>query len=323
MSEPDDRRKRLEALNRGPLPEKDGSEADASELRRMLAKMRARERDRPPATQAESPPDEIVYRRDLPRNPARPTRGPRPCGKPVVLEEAIAGREVSSPGGGKAFVVEVRPRDLEEVQVPLSDGFRDAVLGENSILRAWLPDMAEGGVPQLEDVTFLDLETTGLSCSPLFLIGVMAWEDGGLLVRQYLARDYAEESAAISLFLSGFVAKKLLVSFNGKSYDWPYLRMRAIAHGIPISPPPAHFDLLHACRRVWRGVLPDCRLQTLESCICRRPRHQDIPGHEIPEAYHAFVRTGNAAQIADILRHNALDLATLADLMVRLPAREG
>jgi len=60
-------------------------------------------------------------------------------------------------------------------------------------------------------------------------------------------------------------------------------------------------------------------LQTLEWHVCQRMRYDDIPGSEIPDAYHAFVRSGNAGQIATILKHNKLDLITLADLMTRFP----
>ena len=165
----------------------------------------------------------------------------------------------------------------------------------------------------------LDIETTGLSCTPLFLVGTMDWEDGAPTVRQYLARDYSEEPAIISLFLQRAAAKRLLVSFNGKSFDLPYLRMRAAANGVPFIVEPAHFDLLHECRRVWGNVLPDCRLLTLESQVCGRPRRGDIAGEEIPAAYHAFVRTGDARRIAVIVRHNKLDLLTMAELLTRFP----
>ena len=43
----------------------------------------------------------------------------------------------------------------------------------------------------------------------------------------------------------------------------------------------------------------------------------DVP--EIPDAYHEYVRTKNAWQIVDVLKHNMLDLITLADIMTRLP----
>ena len=175
----------------------------------------------------------------------------------------------------------------------------------------------------VDDFIFMDIETTGLGNSPLFLIGIMIWDEDGFEVRQYLARNYAEEAAVISFFHDVCAEKQLLVTFNGKSYDFPYIRTRAIANGIPFNLNPAHFDMLHECRRIWKNALPNCKLQTLETHICGRPRYGDIPGAEIPDAYHAYVRTEDAWQIVEVLKHNMLDLVTMADLMTRFPEAKG
>ena len=79
-----------------------------------------------------------------------------------------------------------------------------------------------------------------------------------------------------------------------------------------------HCDLLHHARRRWKHELPDCKLQTLERHICRRRRLDDIPGREIPSAYHDFVRHGDAWLIRGVLHHNALDLITLLQLSLSL-----
>ena len=91
--------------------------------------------------------------------------------------------------------------------------------------------------------------------------------------------------------------------------------------GVPVPETAGHLDLLHAARRVYRGVLPDCRLETLERYVCQRRRTEDIAGHLIPEAYHHFVRTGNAIDLGRIISHNAWDLVTLLDLMLRLAGK--
>ena len=72
--------------------------------------------------------------------------------------------------------------------------------------------------------------------------------------------------------------------------------------------------------RRWRRLLPDCKLQTLERFICRRTRGADVPGAQIPQEYHYFVRTGDARRLAEIVRHNQLDLLTLWELVLRLVA---
>ena len=56
----------------------------------------------------------------------------------------------------------------------------------------------------------------------------------------------------------------------------------------------------------------DCRPSN--AIVCRRRRSEDIPGHEIPAAYHDFVRDGDAWLMRSVLHHNALDLITLLQL---------
>ena len=78
----------------------------------------------------------------------------------------------------------------------------------------------------------------------------------------------------------------------------------------------SHIDLLHEGRRRYKDRLVNCKLQTLERAICGRGRTEDIPGAEIPDAYHNFVRTNNAVDMRDILHHNALDLVTMVEVVL-------
>ena len=165
---------------------------------------------------------------------------------------------------------------------------------------------------------FVDTETTGLAGSMVFLLGIMQVLPEGLLLRQIFARDYREEAALLSEWTERLREARLLVSFNGKSFDLPVLRDRLGYHRVAVPDEPAHVDLLHHARRRWLGVLPDCRLQTLEWHLCGRRRAGDIPGEEIPAVYHHFVRTGATGDILTVFHHNALDLVTLADLTLRL-----
>ncbi len=167
---------------------------------------------------------------------------------------------------------------------------------------------------------FFDLETLGFLGHPVFLIGILrprrgagTWE-----VVQLLARDYTEEEAILGAFVREASRLRRWVSFNGKSFDLPFLRRRAAFYGIRLPEAGEHLDLLHAARRVYRNVLPDCRLQTLEARVFGQYRVRDLPGGEIPEAYHAFVRGEDPEVMSRILMHNRTDLYTLSRLMAHL-----
>jgi uncharacterized protein YprB with RNaseH-like and TPR domain len=169
---------------------------------------------------------------------------------------------------------------------------------------------------------FLDTETTGLAGNMVFLLGVMRINGDDAVLTQVLARDYREERALLELWRDFASSAGRFVSFNGKSFDLPTLRDRLGLHGIERPAEPLHVDLLHHARRRWARALPDCRLQTLEWRICGRRRAGDIPGEEIGGVYHEFVRTGRPDDIFTVLRHNALDILTLADLAIALAAPE-
>ena len=182
------------------------------------------------------------------------------------------------------------------------------------------PDVAPLAAAQPSDLLFLDLETLGLGNSAVFLIGCLTLGEGGACVQQLLARDYSEEASIIREFARLLRGRRVLVSFNGKSFDWPVLTGRAGMWHVALPGPDelAHLDVLYECRRRWGGRLPDCRLVTIESRICGRERRGDVQGERIPQVYHDFVATGDARLIEPVLRHNALDLVTLAEVLGRL-----
>jgi uncharacterized protein YprB with RNaseH-like and TPR domain len=174
------------------------------------------------------------------------------------------------------------------------------------------------------DLLFLDIETTGLSSSvPLFLIGSLhAGNEGtGSQLELFLARTKREERVAIAAFLE-LVEGKTLVSFNGKSFDWPFIEGRALRHGLKLPAPRAHFDLLHLARSKWKSQVPNCRLQTLEYYVCGRSREGDVASSKIPDQYWEFAEmyetTGRGAHLmTPIVHHNTWDVLTMADLLRR------
>lgn len=166
---------------------------------------------------------------------------------------------------------------------------------------------------------FFDLETCGLAGSMVFLCGLLHCRGDQLVLSQLWARNYAEEHALIITAADILSRNDVVVSYNGKSFDWPQVRDRYALHerGAELRPPETHLDLVHHARRRWRPELPNCKLQTLESHLCGRRRSGDIAGRDIPQAYHDYVRTGDTTHVRSILHHNALDLVTLLQLSMK------
>jgi len=170
---------------------------------------------------------------------------------------------------------------------------------------------------------FLDIETAGLSANTyLFLIGVMFLEGDDFVVEQLFARDYAEEVGVLK-YLNQLMSRfDNIVTYNGASFDMPFIRTRMAIHRIPDIGRFGSVDLLHTARTVFRDVLPNHRLVTVEKHLRKVDRQDDIPSRYIPEAYHDYVASGNARAMRNVLYHNRMDLFTMAVIVNRLAERE-
>lgn len=167
----------------------------------------------------------------------------------------------------------------------------------------------------LEKFRFVDIETLGIFGRPIILIGVGFFKEGRFWIIQYLLRDIDEEAAAIFAFCENIPEDAVLVSFNGRSFDIPYIADRLSYYSLPPLPDCVHFDLLHTSRRLWKHEVTDCRLSTLENKYLGTHRTDDLPGALVPEWYAMYMRTGNPGPLIPIVEHNQKDIYSLATLL--------
>jgi hypothetical protein len=167
------------------------------------------------------------------------------------------------------------------------------------------------------DVVFLDIETTGLvSTCPLFMIGMLLPESAcELRLVQAFARDYDEEAAVLEEARTRLAQARAVVTYNGKSFDMPFISRRMAYYGRCDELEAMVVDLLWPTRRLWHVALPNCKLATVQSMVLDCPRDEDIPGRLIPEVYVEYVRTGDASLVLPIIDHNELDLLAMAGLL--------
>jgi uncharacterized protein YprB with RNaseH-like and TPR domain len=174
---------------------------------------------------------------------------------------------------------------------------------------------------------FLDTETTGLAGGTgtyAFLVGIAWWDSGGLQVEQLMMRDFSEEYSLLVELAARIAERPVLVTFNGKSFDWPLLESRYLmTRSIRVPELAAHLDLLHPARAVWKLRLGSVRLVELERHVLDAPRlgwhrEDDVPSSLIPQFYFDYLRGGSPGPLAGVVRHNRMDLRGLAALFAKL-----
>jgi uncharacterized protein len=174
---------------------------------------------------------------------------------------------------------------------------------------------------------FLDTETTGLAGGTgtyAFLVGIAWWDSGGLQVEQLMMRDFSEEYSLLVELAERIAERPVLVTFNGKSFDWPLLESRYLmTRNIRVPELAAHLDLLHPARAVWKLRLGSVRLVELERHVLDAPRlgwhrDEDVRSSLIPQFYFDYLRGGSPGPLAGVVRHNRMDLRGLAALFTKL-----
>ncbi|HXM95808.1 MAG TPA: ribonuclease H-like domain-containing protein [Candidatus Dormibacteraeota bacterium] len=176
---------------------------------------------------------------------------------------------------------------------------------------------------------FLDTETTGLAGGTgtyAFLIGLAWWDAGGLQVEQLFMRDFSEEHSVLCELAARLADRPVLITFNGKTFDWPLLESRfTMTRSIGVPQLAAHLDLLHPARALWKLRLGSVRLvelerQVLDPVSLGWHREDDITSAFIPQYYFDYLRGGPPEPLTGITRHNQMDLRGLAALSSKINA---
>src|SRR5579863_1176445 len=188
---------------------------------------------------------------------------------------------------------------------------------DETVLRLLAPK-APADIADPQRWLFLDTETTGLAGGTgtyAFLVGIAWWDAGGLEVEQFFMRDHSEEHSLLVALAERMAERRVLVTFNGKSFDWPLLETRyRMTRTIRPPTPRAHLDFLHPARNLWRLRLGSVRLPELERHVLGWNRGVDIDSMLIPTIYFDFLRGGSPDPLVPIFYHNQMDLRGLAGL---------
>lgn len=176
---------------------------------------------------------------------------------------------------------------------------------------------------QAGDLIFFDTETTGLSSgvgNTIFMLGYCQLQEENVRVKQYFLPGPEAEVALYHYFLTDVGHTGNLVTYNGKAFDWPQVKTRytLVRDQVPKLPKFGHFDLLHASRRLWKDMLPSCKLSVVEQEILQFDRVDDIPSYMAPMLYFDFLQEQNPAYVKGIFQHHEWDVLSLMTLYIHL-----
>ncbi len=151
-----------------------------------------------------------------------------------------------------------------------------------------------------DSVAYLDIETTGLGAGRDH-VTTIALYDGRSVFTYVHGRNMGD-------FLRDIRRFKLLVTFNGKQFDVPFLRNYL---GVDIDRP--HIDLRFVLASLGiRGGLKKCE----HAIGLSRGGLEGVDGYFAVILWQEYVRRGNATALETLLAYNVEDVVNLETLMV-------
>lgn len=171
------------------------------------------------------------------------------------------------------------------------------------------------------DTVYLDIETSGLSRHKhhIILIGICFFNSNGLELRQYFAENFFEEKEILIAFQKDIIDFKHFISFNGKTFDIPFLNRAFERYHIAFElPDEGQEDLLiflKPLKNAW--TLSNLKLKSVEEAFGIH-RKDSISGKESLLLYKAYQNKPNPMYLHNILLHNCEDVKHLVILHQRI-----
>lgn len=174
-------------------------------------------------------------------------------------------------------------------------------------------------------VCALDIETTGLDRRrDRFVLGGL-YDPGERLLHQVFAEDTSEEAEALETFMDLVHQFDVIVTYNGRHFDLPFLeeRIRRTGADRDGDGKTRHedgydLDLYQAVNghSPIRRLLPNLKQKTVEAYMgIWSDRSDEISGAESVELYWNYLKTADPQARRQILLHNSDDVLQLTRLV--------
>ena len=188
--------------------------------------------------------------------------------------------------------------------------------------RSSLPkDITSAALP--EGTLFFDIETTGFSpdSSHLYMIGCSFIQDGVWQIIQWF--DETKTDAGERLLLEAFARtasrSDYCISFNGATFDFPYIRKKASRHHMddPLAHV-EHLDLYSRLRHYKKFFGMTSMKQKSVEDFLGLDRKDTYSGGELIQVYTDYIQTKNRQAFDALMLHNYEDVKGMFGLLPML-----
>ena len=187
---------------------------------------------------------------------------------------------------------------------------------------------------KIEELLFLDIETLGLHADPIILVGIGFFKMDYFMMRIVFARNLDEEIALLEYLRTNiFPHFKCFISYNGKSFDIPYIVNRylyffdenpLISDNVneyqKINTKYHHVDLYHNCRRKFKGKFVNYTLTRIEKELLGFSRDNGLPGNLVGDYYKLYQQDPRkyVGAVKKVIEHNYWDVYSLPSILETL-----
>ena len=187
---------------------------------------------------------------------------------------------------------------------------------------------------ELEDLLFLDIETLGIYDSPMIVVGLGYFKDNKFNIDILFARDLEEEISICEHLKNKILPNfKCLVTYNGKSFDIPYIANRFLyffdenpmisEDDIPykqVNTKYHHIDLYHSCRRKFKGMFHNYTLTNMEEQLLQMKRENELPSNLVGTCYRMYLKDPQRyiGLIKEVIEHNYYDIYALPLILQKI-----
>lgn len=195
----------------------------------------------------------------------------------------------------------VGPSLATRIEEFISEGTRHLEAGSIAYFASLFPSSSQWRMYEnvSEETCFLDIETTGLEASYNDVTTVSVHR-GGETKTFVNGRDLTSDRLQAEL-----EAASLLVTFNGKRFDVPFLET---CYDVDVSLP--HLDLMYPCRRL--GLTGG--LKQIERDLGIGRELPDLTGRDAVRLWYEYER-GNDASLETLIEYNRADTVNLERLV--------